>query len=711
MKTIYTLVLSCSLFSIFSQNIVQDPSFERDLNAFNDFHSWTLFQSSFTLSPMDSMSPIWKTLYGTSSFRFNRLHPDRDVYENIRTPPNQGKQYLRCIDKTPFRGDAFGYSFCGYGTYDTLNLSKPVFGSGLNGSYDSSFFSAYNAVFFSNLIQPTIKDTSYILSYRLLSGDGIGRDPKTYNFMNNFGAYFSTKILASLNIMPIHRPYLIITNYKTELQDSILDTSLQWRLVRHEFKADSAYQYIHFGQFLDRRRVLIKINEDSILSKRNSFGVFAVNFAFFLDDIRLLPKWQYLDVSNDTNVCSNDSVFLGVLSGAGPYTWVQTSNPSIVLSTGNSLRWKIGDTSDKFQVMSPYDTAIIQVFVRPLKDSMLPPISKILCPNEILSIHNPKINLWNDGRTDTLRVINQSGFYRYQTKTEQCQFFTQEIHILKDTLQIELPNDTIISCYKSFEIYPKIKSKYPVKIQWQDNSTNIYYGLKETDTKLVCTIRDSFCTASDTMNIIVRGNPSKIDTAKVFSCSSYLWNSISYNRSGYYTVKLVNRYQCDSALTLNLTIGLNRNVSIDQGINYKSLQDSVSYQWYRCNPWRKISNEQSQRFTTTTPGSYAVTLDNGKGCKDTSDCIALGSSSILHSTSVLTTSVTNPFTDVLWIVFIDKNKTYQLNIYDISGRRIHTRLSKNEGFLQLPTVDYASGIYILEIVGESETERFKIRKD
>ena len=217
------------------------------------------------------------------------------------------------------------------------------------------------------------------------------------------------------------------------------------------------------------------------------------------------------------------------------------------------------------------------------------------------------------------------------------------------------------------------------------------------------------CDSNNTLDLKIY--PSKFTQIRQFSCSPIQWMNSTYDKTGIYSRILKTVNQCDSALTLHLTIGLNRNVSIDQGINYKSLQDSVIYQWHRCYPWRKISNEQSQRFTTTTPGSYAVTLDNGKGCKDTSDCIALGSSSIVHGTSFLTTSVTNPFTDELWIVFIDKNKIYQLNIYDMSGRRIHAQISKNEGFLQLKTSDFASGIYILEIVGESETERFKIRKD
>jgi hypothetical protein len=213
------------------------------------------------------------------------------------------------------------------------------------------------------------------------------------------------------------------------------------------------------------------------------------------------------------------------------------------------------------------------------------------------------------------------------------------------------------------------------------------------------------------MNIIVQGKPSKIDTAKVFSCSSYLWNSILYNRSGYYTVKLVNRYQCDSNLTLNLTIGLNRNVLIDQGINYKSLQDSVTYQWYRCYPWRKISNEQSQRFTTATPGNYAVTLDNGKGCKDTSDCIGLGSSSISTASSSVIASCTNPFLEELMVNFIDKSKTYHIYLYDISGRLILSQEIKNQTHFQHPTQTLSRGIYILEVSTESDTERFKIRKD
>jgi hypothetical protein len=39
------------------------------------------------------------------------------------------------------------------------------------------------------------------------------------------------------------------------------------------------------------------------------------------------------------------------------------------------------------------------------------------------------------------------------------------------------------------------------------------------------------------------------------------------------------------------------------------------------------------------------------------------------------------------------------------------KISLTEGFLPLPAADDTSSIYILEIVGDSEIEQFKIRKD
>ncbi|MFY7862085.1 MAG: hypothetical protein ACOVP5_07630, partial [Chitinophagales bacterium] len=308
MKTLFTYVLIATSLSIHSQNMIRDPSFEQDLKPFNDFRS-RLSATGYNRSRIDSMSPVWKSLFDCS-FRFSRLYPDRDVDKIVQSAANSCWEYKTCIDKIPFQGNAFGFLLTGYGTYDTLDLGKPVLSNGLNGNPDSSFFLGDNPVIFDYLNRPVIVDSLYIISYRLLQGNGIGHDPNDYHFMNNFGVYFSTKALINLNSHPHGRNSFKITNHKVELQDSILDTSIQWRLVRHEFKADSAYQYIHFGQFLDRRRVLVKINRDSILSRRNSFGIFDVYFDFFLDDIRLLPKWQYLDVSNDTNVCSNDSLIL-----------------------------------------------------------------------------------------------------------------------------------------------------------------------------------------------------------------------------------------------------------------------------------------------------------------------------------------------------------------------------------------------------------------
>ena len=217
------------------------------------------------------------------------------------------------------------------------------------------------------------------------------------------------------------------------------------------------------------------------------------------------------------------------------------------------------------------------------------------------------------------------------------------------------------------------------------------------------------CDSFHTLNLTI--NNSKTNTINFQSCTPYKWNDSTYSKAGTYTRLFKTTNQCDSFVSLNLKIGLNDKINLTNGINYTSQQDSVSYQWYRCNPWRRITNETKRTFTTFTKGSYAVVLDNGKGCKDTSDCIALYSSGFATTIDAMTRIYPNPFNSNLTIELDKFHYEINIKIYDLTGRQILNNNYLNRDTIELDLKFVSKGTYYLQIETDNTNQFYNILKD
>jgi hypothetical protein len=350
-----------------------------------------------TLYMLDSFITHWKPLFKAPQYHNNSIPSDFSINSIFESIPD------------PFQGHGLVWLRTYFRTRDTVHF-RPIFHQVPTYGDTDFYILPNNTGFYQKMKQELVKDSSYIFSYRLKSGSEL----KTYwryydNFANLFGVLFTTQ--------DISRPTQNkITYYKPELQDTILDTTYSWRLIQNEFIADSAYQFINFAQFMDIRKIKYKVNKPTL----HYFGgdtSYTVTYPFLVDDVRLLPKWQYLKTF-DEEVCENDSVELKVISGAGPYAWVEYNKKDLILSNQDKIKIKVADTNIKYQVMSPYDTSIIQIKVFKKRNAS-DTINYINCNNESLHISNKHINNWNDNRTDTNRVFNISGKFWYET-IERC---------------------------------------------------------------------------------------------------------------------------------------------------------------------------------------------------------------------------------------------------------------------------------------------------
>jgi len=552
---------------LIAQNNVKNSSFENNLIGYNEFYSW-INSSSFAYNYIDSLSSQWNSLY-SNSYSFNKSLLERDVYKNILTSSNNSSFFKLCNNKVLIHKNSFALLMPGYRSIDTVKFTPKFWVENTGNPNDSDIYWGYNPVIFSQLKNPLIKDTTYVISYRLLSGKGIGKNKNNYNFINNFGVHFSTVSLGDLSIRPHDRLTFKIKNINLTLQDTVIDTSLNWRLVTREFKADSSFNFIYFGQFLDKRK------NKTIISKTffqdygfYNGGEFTVFFAFFLDDIRLLPKWQYLEVTPDITACAGDSIELKVLSGAGGYVWTQVNNPQQILSTQKSIKIKLADTNISYQVMSPYDTALIVVYV----------------------------------------------------------------------------------------------------------------------------------------------NKPIYDTMNVSSCGNYIWRSKLISASGTYRDSSTSASGCKNFYTLNLKRTINDKITKLDTTELRADQDSVSYQWYSCSPWTKLEGETKRSLKGTKDKSYAVVLNNGKGCIDTSDCVALGTSSIVAEEKLDWRVYPNPIVDELTIELDRLYDNISIKMFDVLGKLWIDRSLKNNTRFSISEISIPHGSYYLILEADGKSQFYNLRK-
>lgn len=441
---IFIFLFHFSSFPItYSQNIVYNAGFEEIKRAYVKYSGLKILDTLFMI---DSFITHWKPLYHSPQYHNISVPSQFAIDTNLN---NGGYEPI----PNPFQGNGLIWLNAFHRSKDKSEF-KPILNQ-ITFYGDTDLFSTSNhSGFYQKMKHVLIKDSTYTVSYRLKSGSELKTYGRNYdNFANIFGVLFTTT--------DISRPTRFkISYYKPELQDTILDTTYNWRLIQNEFIADSAYQFINFAQFMDIRKMKYKVNKPT-LHYLGGDTSYTVTYPFLVDDVRLLPKWQYLK-TKDIEACENDSIELKVISGVGPYSWIEY-NKNIVLSNQEKIKIKVSDTNVKYQVMSPYDTAIVQVKVTK-KQYKSDTINIKKCNNESLIINDSNIIKWYDNQTDTYRVFNQSSQIWYET-FEKC--ITKKIHI-----NLEIGNatyDTLnVNTCKEFYFQNNVYTKsgiYTIKFQ------------------------------------------------------------------------------------------------------------------------------------------------------------------------------------------------------------------------------------------------------
>jgi hypothetical protein len=209
-----------------------------------------------------------------------------------------------------------------------------------------------------------------------------------------------------------------------------------------------------------------------------------------------------------------------------------------------------------------------------------------------------------------------------------------------------------------------------------------------------------------TLNLTI--NNSTSNTMNQSACNSYTFNNQILTTSGVYYDTLINAASCDSMITLNLTINNANTATTQSGTQLTATAIGANYQWLTCNPFTIISGANSQAYTATANGDYAVAVTEN-GCTDTSNCMTVNSVGIneIHANNSITTSP-NP-TSSIFKIECPMNGANVI-LYNSFGQKLLTSKIENQTSL-IDISQYPKGIYIAEIIDNKTSYRVKIIKE
>lgn len=218
------------------------------------------------------------------------------------------------------------------------------------------------------------------------------------------------------------------------------------------------------------------------------------------------------------------------------------------------------------------------------------------------------------------------------------------------------------------------------------------------------------CDSTITLNLSI--NESNAGSMSASACLSYTWslNGTTYTESGTYTATVPNAQNCDSTVTLNLSVNTpNASVVLSGAtLTAQNTGAGVSYQWIDCgNGNAPIASATGSSFTPEANGSYAVEVTQN-GCTNTSTCFTISNINIEESEMLNSISIfPNPSNGIFFMNGLPEDA--EIRILNPEGKLIHILKAMN-GQISFDLSAETAGIYFVKIQSKSGMAIRKIVK-
>ncbi len=372
----------------------------------------------------------------------------------------------------------------------------------------------------------------------------------------------------------------------------------------------------------------------------------------------LLFNQSDFNLGNDTLLCAGDSLIAGDPYFGASYTWQDGFNEPI---------YKIKESGTYYVDMilngCLYSDTIVVNFTPPL----IFPSDTMVCDGNPfdIEINYPNATyLWQDGSTDSIFTVSQTGTYDVTVTTNTCIFTADVGVIFIDSITLDLGPDTTICFGDTLFIGENYLS---ANYLWQDGSTPVKYNVIETGL-YHCEITVGNCTVSDTIFVQVNPLPEVDLGGEIQICegdtiileaftpgATYIWGNgtdtlstdtiFEVTGAGIYTVEVQsnNCYSYDTVLVINVSL-LNLDLGPDTTIlcdgDFLDLDASAQNATYL---WQDGSTNPN--FVVNQPGLYYVEVFFGN-CSLTDTILVQSATTPFIN---LGPNVTICFGDTLWL--------------------------------------------------------------
>lgn len=187
----------------------------------------------------------------------------------------------------------------------------------------------------------------------------------------------------------------------------------------------------------------------------------------------------------------------------------------------------------------------------------------------------------------------------------------------------------------------------------------------------------------------------------VEACDSFIWRDgrTYYTDNKIASFTLMNSYNCDSIIYLDLMVNSVSDLSLSSQIGGTSITASNAYadryQWLYCdNNYSAILGENTQHFTALVNGYYAVEISEN-GCVDTSDCVLISSVNMEENPLSELKIFPNP-SDGSFKISLGEKLISEVIIHDIRGKIVAKRKNVRQTAFNLhlnPGVYFAHVFY------------------
>lgn len=223
------------------------------------------------------------------------------------------------------------------------------------------------------------------------------------------------------------------------------------------------------------------------------------------------------------------------------------------------------------------------------------------------------------------------------------------------------------------------------------------------------TFTTASCDSIVTINLTVLPPKTGTITETICTGESIVVNGTTYSSTvsgATETFSNVGPYNCDSTVTINLTVETVDITVTDASPTLTSNATGATYQWINCPSLTQIVGETNQSFTATATGDYAVIVTNGS-CSDTSACSNVTVMGIIENGFGEQLQLfPNPTDGEFMIDLGDHYNSVTITITSLDGQLVSTTNYMNAQSLNL-NLDRPAGVYFMMI--ETEYKKALIR--